>query len=152
VAERVLLAQLLATCATSRLLADRAVDADDPGALLVDIVSTATAVLPVPRSPMISSRCPRPIGIIPSIALIPVCRAPDRLAIDDAGRLELERPELGRVDRRAAVEHVAERSTTRPTSDSPTGTRMTARAAGDVALAEQSHAPKSTTRRCPLRG
>jgi hypothetical protein len=32
----------------------------------------ATAVLPVPRSPMISSRCPRPIGIIESMALMPV--------------------------------------------------------------------------------
>ena len=37
------------------------------------IVSTAIAVLPVPRSPMISSRWPRPIGIIESIALMPVC-------------------------------------------------------------------------------
>ena len=31
------------------------------------------AVLPVWRSPMISSRCPRPIGIIESMALMPVC-------------------------------------------------------------------------------
>src|SRR5438132_1139565 len=38
------------------------------------IVSTAIAVLPVERSPMISSRWPRPIGIIESIALMPVCR------------------------------------------------------------------------------
>ena len=37
------------------------------------IVSIATAVLPMPRSPMISSRCPRPIGIIESMALMPVC-------------------------------------------------------------------------------
>jgi hypothetical protein len=37
------------------------------------IASIATAVLPVFRSPMISSRCPRPIGIIASIALMPVC-------------------------------------------------------------------------------
>src|ERR1700730_17186706 len=37
------------------------------------IVSTAIAVLPVWRSPMISSRCPRPMGIIASMALIPVC-------------------------------------------------------------------------------
>ena len=36
------------------------------------IVSTAMAVLPVPRSPMISSRWPRPIGIIASIDLMPV--------------------------------------------------------------------------------
>ncbi len=37
------------------------------------IVSTATAVLPVWRSPMINSRCPRPIGTMPSMALRPVC-------------------------------------------------------------------------------
>ena len=37
------------------------------------IVSIAMAVLPVPRSPMISSRWPRPIGIIESIAFMPVC-------------------------------------------------------------------------------
>src|SRR5437763_1577169 len=36
------------------------------------IVSTRIAVLPVPRSPMISSRWPRPIGIIESIAFRPV--------------------------------------------------------------------------------
>ena len=36
------------------------------------IVSTPIAVLPVPRSPMISSRWPRPIGIMASIDLIPV--------------------------------------------------------------------------------
>src|SRR5438067_1280286 len=36
------------------------------------IVSTASAVLPVERSPMMSSRCPRPIGVMESIALIPV--------------------------------------------------------------------------------
>src|SRR6266542_1554240 len=38
------------------------------------IASTATAVLPVWRSPMISSRCPRPIGVMASMALMPVCR------------------------------------------------------------------------------
>ncbi len=37
------------------------------------IVSTQMAVLPVWRSPMINSRCPRPIGIIASIGLMPVC-------------------------------------------------------------------------------
>ena len=36
------------------------------------IVSIAIAVFPVWRSPMISSRCPRPIGIIESIAFRPV--------------------------------------------------------------------------------
>ena len=37
------------------------------------IVSIAMAVLPVWRSPMISWRWPRPIGVIASIALMPVC-------------------------------------------------------------------------------
>src|SRR4029453_9850633 len=37
------------------------------------IVSTAIVVLPVLRSPMISSRWPRPIGVIASIDLMPVC-------------------------------------------------------------------------------
>ena len=37
------------------------------------MVSRMTAVLPVWRSPMISSRWPRPIGIIASMALMPVC-------------------------------------------------------------------------------
>src|ERR1700741_5283910 len=40
--------------------------------LLLMMVSSATAVLPVWRSPMISSRWPRPIGIIASIAFRPV--------------------------------------------------------------------------------
>jgi hypothetical protein len=39
---------------------------------LLMIVSIAMVVLPVPRSPMISSRWPRPIGIIESIAMMPV--------------------------------------------------------------------------------
>ena len=37
------------------------------------MVSTQTAVLPVLRSPMISWRWPRPIGVIASMALMPVC-------------------------------------------------------------------------------
>ena len=36
------------------------------------IASTATAVLPVCRSPMISWRWPRPIAVIASIAEMPV--------------------------------------------------------------------------------
>ena len=38
------------------------------------IVSMAIVVLPVLRSPMMSSRWPRPIGVIESMALMPVCR------------------------------------------------------------------------------
>jgi len=37
------------------------------------MASIATAVLPVWRSPMISSRWPRPIGTSASIAFNPVC-------------------------------------------------------------------------------
>ena len=37
------------------------------------IVSMATVVLPVLRSPMMSSRWPRPIGVMASMALMPVC-------------------------------------------------------------------------------
>src|SRR5580704_4483285 len=37
------------------------------------MVSTATVVLPVLRSPMISSRWPRPMGVMASMALMPVC-------------------------------------------------------------------------------
>jgi hypothetical protein len=37
------------------------------------IASIATAVFPVCRSPMINWRWPRPIGVIASIAVTPVC-------------------------------------------------------------------------------
>ena len=39
------------------------------------MVSTPIAVLPVCRSPMINSRCPRPIGTVESITFNPVIRA-----------------------------------------------------------------------------
>jgi hypothetical protein len=42
------------------------------------IVSSAIVVLPVWRSPMMSSRWPRPIGIIASMALMPVCSGSSR--------------------------------------------------------------------------
>jgi hypothetical protein len=37
------------------------------------MVSMAMVVLPVDRSPMISSRWPRPMGIMASMAMMPVC-------------------------------------------------------------------------------
>src|SRR5512134_277446 len=43
-----------------------------PAPFWLMIVSVATAVFPVCRSPMMSSRCPRPIGIIASMAFRPV--------------------------------------------------------------------------------
>ena len=38
------------------------------------MVSTAMAVLPVWRSPIINSRCPLPMGIMESMAFKPVCK------------------------------------------------------------------------------
>ena len=74
------------------------------------IVSIPTAVLPVPRSPMISSRWPRPIGIIESIDLRPVCSGcVTGCRWITPGRLELERPPARRLDRALPVERVAER-------------------------------------------
>ena len=74
------------------------------------IVSTQIAVLPVVRSPMISSRWPRPIGIIESIAFRPVWSGSfTGWRWTTPGRLELERPALGGLDRALAVDRVAER-------------------------------------------
>ena len=87
------------------------------------IVSIAIAVLPVCRSPMMSSRWPRPIAVIESIALIPVCtgvstffRVMTRGATTSMRRVSFVAieplPSIGRP----------RGSTTRPTSASPTGT------------------------------
>ncbi len=87
------------------------------------IVSIAIAVFPVWRSPMISSRCPRPIGIIESTALMPVCigsvtgwRCTTPGALNSAGRvssvLTSPLPSSG----------LPSGSTIRPSSASPTGT------------------------------
>src|SRR6201992_2233497 len=91
--------------------------------LLLMIVSIAIAVLPVWRSPMISSRWPRRIGIIPSIAIRPVCTGSStgwrwatpgalysaRRARDHAGSFDRGRTGLGRGDLAAVVERTAER-------------------------------------------
>ena len=80
------------------------------------IVSIAIAVFPVWRSPMISSRWPRPIGIIPSIAFSPVCtgvftgwRWTTPGALNSAGRVSVG-VDLALVVERAAerVDHAAE--------------------------------------------
>jgi hypothetical protein len=74
------------------------------------IVSSAMAVLPVERSPMISSRWPRPIGIMASMALMPVCmRLLHGLAHDDARRRRLDLARHGRGDRAQAVDRTAQR-------------------------------------------
>ncbi len=74
------------------------------------MVSTATAVLPVWRSPMISSRWPRPTGTIASIALRPVCTGCDTDLRADHARRDLldDVGHLG-VDRALAVDGLAQR-------------------------------------------
>ena len=73
------------------------------------MASMAMADLPVERSPMINSRWPRPMGIMESMALMPVCtRSVDGLADDDVGRHLLDRPGGGGVDRTFTVEGAAQ--------------------------------------------
>ncbi len=90
------------------------------------MVSVAMVVLPVWRSPMMSSRWPRPIGIMASMALMPVCRGTETLrrsmtpgAGISMGRycwaVSLPLPSIGSP--RAF--------TTRPIRFSPTGTETT---------------------------
>ena len=96
------------------------------------IASMATAVLPVPRSPMISSRWPRPTFVIESIALIPVFsgsftgwRWITPGALNSSGRIPLASigpwPSSG----------LPSGSTTRPRSASPTGTEIDRAGAAD---------------------
>ena len=74
------------------------------------MVSSATAVLPVWRSPMISSRCPRPIGIMLSMAFSPVViGSRTRLAVDDAGSKSLDWDNPRCFDRPLVVNRLAER-------------------------------------------
>ncbi len=93
-----------------------------PESRLLMIVSIAIAVFPVWRSPMISSRWPRPIGIIASIAFRPVCtgtvtgwRWTTPGALNSAGRFSVVSiapfPSSG----------CPSGSTMRPSSASPTG-------------------------------
>ena len=89
------------------------------------MVSTATAVLPVPRSPIINSRCPRPIGTKASIALIPVCRGTStdlRSAIPGAGA-SIQRRASGLISPLPSIGS-PRAFTIRPSIFSPTGTSM----------------------------
>ena len=90
------------------------------------MVSTAIAGLPVCLSPIISSLCPLPIGIIESIAFIPVCKG----TLTDLRSII---PDAGDSTGRVSVVFIAplpsigfpRASTTRPKSASPTGTSAT---------------------------
>ena len=97
------------------------------------IVSMAMAVLPVLRSPMISSRWPRPIGIMASIALMPVCsgsltgwRSAMPGAVNSSGR------RCGVMIGPLPSSGLPSGSTTRPISASPTGHREQLAGAADL--------------------
>ena len=118
------------------------------------IVSTQTAVLPVLRSPMISWRWPRPIGVIASMALIPVCSGsltPCRSTTD--GGLQLQRsrtssdsisprPSIGCAER---VDHPAEEAVADRHGEHLAG-------AGDLlALLDRVGVAQDAPRRCAAR-
>jgi hypothetical protein len=110
------------------------------------IVSTAIAVLPIWRSPIISSRWPRPIGVMESIAFRPVCigsftgcRWITPGALNSAGRRSVVSmsplPSSGRPSG----------STIRPSSASPTGTSSSSPVRFAVSPSTiLSHSPNST--------
>jgi hypothetical protein len=87
------------------------------------MVSMAMAVLPVWRSPMISSRWPRPMGIIESMALMPVWTGVSTLLRHDhVGRDALDRPEAVALDGPLAVDGLAQGVDHPADQASPTGT------------------------------
>src|SRR5580692_3297979 len=87
------------------------------------IVSMITAVLPVWRSPMMSSRWPRPIGIRASIALRPVCTGSwTDLRGVIPGALTSTRPRVTSVSGPLPSIGVPRPSTTRPSRPLPMGT------------------------------
>jgi hypothetical protein len=110
------------------------------------MVSTATAVLPVWRSPMMSSRWPRPTGTIASIALRPVCTGCDTdwrsitpgAIFSITSRIFAFTGPLPSIGRPSV-------STTRPMSSGPTGTsrmrpvHLTGLALGDVLVRAENH-------------
>ena len=111
------------------------------------MVSMATAVLPVWRSPMMSSRWPRPIGIIASMALMPVC-------IGSCTLLRSTMPGALISTLRVCFESIGplpsmgspRALTTRPSSASPTGTSaMRPVRWTDVALADRLGVPRMAT-------
>jgi hypothetical protein len=87
------------------------------------IVSTATAVLPVWRSPMISSRWPRPIGTIASIDFNPVCTGCDTdcRAMTPGATFSMTSVILALIGPLPSIGSPSE-LTTRPISSGPTGT------------------------------
>ncbi len=87
------------------------------------MVSTATAVLPVWRSPMISSRWPRPTGTMESMAFWPVCNGCDTdwRAITPGATFSITSVSLALIGPLPSI-GLPSASTTRPRSSGPTGT------------------------------
>ena len=74
------------------------------------MVSIAIVVLPVARSPMINSRWPRPIGIMASIAMMPVCTGWLTLRrLMTPGRDFFQRIKCFRFDSALAIERLPQR-------------------------------------------
>src|SRR6056297_1898326 len=90
------------------------------------IVSIAIVVLPVCRSPTISSRWPRPIGTSASIALMPVCNGSSTgpRSMMAGGRRSMRRRSVVWIGPASSSGRPAA-STTRPSRASPTPTSMT---------------------------
>jgi hypothetical protein len=109
------------------------------------IVSIRIAVLPVERSPMISSRWPRPMFVIESIALIPVWSGSFtgwRSTTPGALNSSVRRSEASIGPRPSSA--LPSGSTTRPSSASPTGTSATLPVRRTVwPSLISSHSPKS---------
>ena len=99
----------------------------------------AMAVLPVLRSPMISSRWPRPIGVMASIALMPVCSGSStgwRPAMPGAW-ISIRRSCVPTSSPRPSIGSPSG-LTTRPITPSPTGTeRMRERRLDRLALVDR---------------
>ena len=89
------------------------------------MASSATAVLPVWRSPMMSSRWPRPIGTMPSMALRPVCigSRTDWRSTTPGARVSIGANVLVRIGPLPSIGWPSA-LTTRPSISSPTGTEM----------------------------
>ncbi len=87
------------------------------------IVSIAIVVLPVARSPMISWRCPRPIGVSASMALMPVASGSctDLRSITVGACSSRARRPVDSISPRPSI-GVPSGSMTRPMKLSPTGT------------------------------
>ena len=87
------------------------------------IVSTAIVVLPVLRSPMISSRWPRPIGVIASIDLMPVCSGSctGRRPVIPGAWISIRRCSTPESSPSPSIGS-PRALTTRPSTPSPTGT------------------------------